>query len=190
MFRVLLGTDYFGSGYFAAGSTAEFVIVPSAFHYFGSGYFGTDYYKSGLFMQPTATQIILRPTTAENLNGSVDDWQTTENNYWDAVNESVLDRNDYIYTTNKVGEANVIRFKFDMSSTPPAPNTDLVFRVDIGGTVGRDFWLVIVCDSVVLHNQVYPLSGSDETIEVTIPYSTWQTVSDWSFFQIQFLGIN
>ena len=189
MFKALLGTDYFNNAFFRASSPGDFVVTPSEFHYYGTSYFGSEFFNSGLFMQPTASQLILRPISEDNLNGTPSKWQSTENNFWDAVNEEVLDRDDYIYTTNKSGESNVIRFRFDMSPGP-APGTDLVLRVDIGGTVGRDLWLVIVCDSTVLHNTVYNLSGADETLIITIPYSTWSTVTDWSFFQIQYLGIN
>jgi hypothetical protein len=189
MFNVYLGTSYFESDYFSVASPAEFVVVPSEFHYFGVPFFGSEYFRSGLFMQPSFTQLILRPINEDNLNGTPSGWQSTENTIWDAVNEEVLDRDDYIYTTNKSGESNVVRFRFDMSPGP-APGTDLVLRVDVGGTDTRDIWIIIVCDSVVLHNTVYNLSGADETLIITIPYSTWSTVTDWSFFQIQYLGIN
>ena len=191
MFKALLGTNYFNNSFFRVTSPGEFVVTPSEFHYYGTSYFGSEFFNSGLFMQPTALLTILRPSVG-SVDSATEGWQSTENTIPEAIDEVVLDRDDYAYTTTfpNPGINNQLRLKFNLSNALPAPGTDIVIRVDIGGTLGKKLWVLVIPESIPVYNVVHPLDGTDTTITITIPYEDWKDVADWSYVKVNFIGTN
>lgn len=192
MFKALLGTDYYNNAFFRVTSPGEFVVTPSEFHYYGTSYFGSEFFNSGLFMQPTALLTILRPGVG-SVDSATENWQSTENTIPEAIDEVVLDRDDYAYTTtfpDGGGNNNTLRLKFDLSNALPAPGTDIVVRVDIGGSLGKNLWVLVIPDITPVYSVVHPLGGTDTTITITIPYEDWKDVADWSYCKINFIGTN